>query len=163
ALRQFTTASGLRGDITNFRLNRFLPVISTTEIFFEPAIQSDKEIPAAHFLDLQFRKSSTPVPPSDWCHRPGVPAHDCLQRKFNRQIEVRRQKRTTAFDDRSPICLECISCVVQAALKHYSEKQICSAVENQFVKRIVDQTAAPNKARSKDGIPALRQKTPIRN
>ncbi|MEY4179664.1 MAG: hypothetical protein RLY70_3238, partial [Planctomycetota bacterium] len=48
-------------------------VIAAAEVPFEPHIRNDKKVAATHFLDLQFRLASPPVPPGDRHGRPTEP------------------------------------------------------------------------------------------
>ena len=54
-------------------------VIAAAEVLFQPAIEGDEKVPAAHLLDFEFRFADAPVTPGDWNHRPGVSPHDRLQ------------------------------------------------------------------------------------
>ena len=47
-----------------------LLVIAAAEILFQPDIQADEEVAAAHFLDGKFRISHAPVPPGNGNYRP---------------------------------------------------------------------------------------------
>src|SRR5439155_768088 len=48
-----------------------LPVVAAAEVFLQPAIQRDEEIPAPHLLDLQLGFPEAAVLPRDRRHRPG--------------------------------------------------------------------------------------------
>ena len=65
------------------------PVIAPAEILFQPAIQRDEQIAAAHLSDLQLRFSVSPVAPRDGHRRPGVSADNRFQRQFDSQVEMR--------------------------------------------------------------------------
>src|SRR5437588_5600808 len=88
-------------------------VIATAEVLFQPAIEGNEKIAAAHLLDLKFRFTGAPIAPGDGHHRPGVSAHNGLQRQFYCEIEVRREEWTAAINDSSPVSLEGIGEVIQ--------------------------------------------------
>src|ERR1035441_7517261 len=87
--------------------------VPTAEVLLQPAIEGDEQIAAAHLPDLEFRFAGASVAPGDWHYRPGISAHDGLQRQFHREVEVRREERAAAFDDGSPVCLEGVGEVIQ--------------------------------------------------
>lgn len=68
-------------------LNLFA-VISLREVLFEPYIQADKEVAAAHFLDFQLGLARAPVAPGDRNSGPGIASYYRLKRKFDRDVEV---------------------------------------------------------------------------
>src|SRR4051812_19182179 len=88
-------------------------VISTAEILLQPNVKADKQIAAAHFLDLQFRSAAAPVPPGNRNRRPTVAAHNRLQRNLDREVEMRGDQRLAPVDYFPPIRLESVSRVVE--------------------------------------------------
>ena len=40
-------------------------IVPAAEIFFQPEVENDKEVAAAHFPDLQFRDSVATIPPGN--------------------------------------------------------------------------------------------------
>ena len=68
---------------------RFAAVIAAAEILFQPNIQADEKIAAAHFLHFEFWNATAPVVPGNGDNRPAIASHNCLQRQFNSQIEMR--------------------------------------------------------------------------
>ena len=89
------------------------PVIPTAEILFQPHVENDEQIPAAHLLEHQFCFARPPIAPGDGNHRPGVTAHDRLQRNFNREVEMRGDQRPAAVDNCFPVGLERVGRVVE--------------------------------------------------
>jgi len=55
-----------------------LLVISLAEIFFQPQIEADEQVTAAHFLDFELGHASAAVTPGNRHHRPGISANDGL-------------------------------------------------------------------------------------
>ena len=51
-------------------MSRHFPIVAAAEILFEPDVGDDKEVAAAHFLDLQLGLTHPPVSPGDRYHRP---------------------------------------------------------------------------------------------
>jgi hypothetical protein len=47
-------------------------------MLFEPDVQTDNEIPAAHFLDLELRVAAAAITPSDGQAFPSTCAHNRL-------------------------------------------------------------------------------------
>src|SRR5215813_7165023 len=76
---------------------------------------------------------------------------------------MRRQKGPAAVDNRPSICLKSIGSVIDAAMKQNSQEPVRHAVENQFVKWVIDQPTATNKARTEDSVPTFIEQPPIRN
>src|ERR1700753_1013390 len=72
-----------------------LAVIAAAEIFLQPDIQANEQIPAAHFLDLQFGFACPAVAPGNRYRCPGIATDNGLQRQFDRQVEMRRNQRPT--------------------------------------------------------------------
>lgn len=56
---------------------RFL-VVSAAEILFEPEIEANEQIAAAHFLDFEFGNTSSAIAPSNRHRRPRISANDRL-------------------------------------------------------------------------------------
>ena len=73
-------------------------VISLAEVLFQPDVEADKEVAAAHFLDFQFRRAGAPVAPGNGERGPTKTADDRLERYFHRDIEMRRDERAAALD-----------------------------------------------------------------
>ena len=102
------------------RLNVLTAIIAAAEILLQPDVQADEQIPAAHFLDLQLRDAGPAVAPGDRHHRPGVAAHDGLERQLDGEIEMRRQ-----MSGRQPsitvaaVGLEGVGRVVERMLKQH--------------------------------------------
>src|SRR5437763_9283524 len=63
-----------------------LSVIASAEVFFEPNVQADKKISAAHLTNLEFGFSGTSVAPGDRDDGPGVASHNRFERQFHCEI-----------------------------------------------------------------------------
>jgi len=66
------------------------PIISATEVFFQPHVEADKKIATSHFLDFQLGRSGTAIAPGDWDSGPRVSTNDRFKRQLDREIEMRR-------------------------------------------------------------------------
>jgi predicted Zn-dependent peptidase len=106
-----TVTTNVRGRF--FELTLGAPVVATTEIFFQPHVDANKQISAAHLADLEFGDARSPVSPGDGNDGPIVAADNCLQRQFDRQVEVGRKKWTAAFDDFTRVSFKRVSRIVQ--------------------------------------------------
>jgi len=51
-------------------------MVSATQIFLEPNVQTDKQIAAAHFLDLELRVAGAAITPGDGQAFPSIPPHN---------------------------------------------------------------------------------------
>src|SRR5260370_23163296 len=137
------------------------PIIAATEIFFQPAVQRDKKVPAAHFPDLELGSSGTPVTPCDRHGRPGVAANDDLERKLDSKVEMRREERATTVQRALAISLESVSEIVQWYMKQESQKRVGEAIDQQFVRGVVDDAAPADETRAESRVPPLVEQFPI--
>lgn len=85
---------------------RGFQVIPAREIFFQPHIEADEEIAAAHFCDLKFGDAGAAVAPSDGDGGETKAADDGFQREFDRDVEVGREDGADAVDDRAAVGFE---------------------------------------------------------
>jgi len=99
-------------------------IVPAAEIFFQPEVENDKEVAAAHFPDLQFRDSVTAIAPSDGYNRKGVTADDSFEGEFHREVEVGREKRAEAIQAGFAVSLKGVSCVVQAVAKEHADVKV---------------------------------------
>ena len=53
-------------------------MVSATQIFFEPNVQTGKQIAAAHFLDLELRVAAAAIAPGDGQAFPSISPHNCF-------------------------------------------------------------------------------------
>ena len=65
-------------------------VVAFAEIFFQPDVKTDEQVPAPHLFDLKFGDAGPAVSPADGDHGPGITANYGLQREFDGKIEMRR-------------------------------------------------------------------------
>jgi hypothetical protein len=56
---------GALTDFSGLESNLFLPVISPAKIFFQPDVEADEKITAAHLAHHQLRLADTTVTPGD--------------------------------------------------------------------------------------------------
>src|SRR6516225_2381785 len=92
-------------------------IVAPRKTFLEPEVEHDEEVPAAHFLQLQFRNPALPVGPGDRDHGVGVTADDRLERHLHRQIEVRGNQRLHGLDHLAPVALKGVGNVVEPQAK----------------------------------------------
>src|SRR5437879_6524505 len=83
-------------------------IIATREMLLQPQVQHDKQVAAAHFLELQFGNSRCPVGPTDRHHGKGVPPNQRLQRHFHGEVEVRRNQGLHAVDHVAAVALKSV-------------------------------------------------------
>src|SRR6478752_37252 len=64
-------------SIRLFRRSRWgHSIVSATQIFFEPNVQTGKQIAAAHFLDLELRFAGAAITPGDGQAFPSISSHN---------------------------------------------------------------------------------------
>ena len=95
----------------------FLTIITTRKILFKPDIQTYKEIPAPHLLNLEFGFSRPPVAPGDGDYSPAVSTNNCLEGDFHCEVKVRGDQRPTAVDDIPSVSLEGVCGIVETDFK----------------------------------------------
>ncbi len=84
------------------------------EVFFEPNVGDDKEIPTPHFPEVQLGHSSTAVAPGDGDDGPGKASDNGLERYFNGEVEVGGKERLAAIKHCFSIRFESIGRIVQS-------------------------------------------------
>src|ERR1700740_1816235 len=99
-------------------------VIAAAKILFQPDIQTDEEIAAAHFFNGKFRISNASVSPGDRHDRPAIAAPYGLEWKLNSQVEMGRQQWKATFDPRGAIGFEGVGRIVQLNPKQQSDKKV---------------------------------------
>src|ERR1043166_8958329 len=119
-----------------------LPVIASAEIFFQPDVEADEQITAAHFLDLQFCLACASVLPSDGHRSPSEAAHNRFQWQLHRQVKVWRDERAAAFNHFAAISLEGVGCVLEGNAEQNFNEPIGQPVERVFDERIIHRPAA---------------------
>ena len=136
SLAETPRRSGVEGSHNAFSLYcdwcGRLAVVAAGEVFFEPDIKADEKISTAHFPDCQLSDTMPSVAPCNGYDGPAIPSHDGLERQLDRNIEVRRKNRPHTVNDRLPISLECVCCVVQTMTEKKANKSICEAVQDEF-------------------------------
>ena len=113
----------------SLRLCGRLAVVAAGEVFFEPDIKADEKISTAHFPNCQLSDTMPSVAPCNGYDGPAISSHDGLERQLDRNIEVRRKNGPHAVNDRLPISLERVCCVIQAMTEKKANKSICEAVQ----------------------------------
>jgi hypothetical protein len=63
-------------------------IVTASEMFLQPQIQTDKHVTAAHFLNLQFRYPRAPAAPGDWDRGPRVTADDGFEGQLDSDVEM---------------------------------------------------------------------------
>ena len=122
-------------SILLFRLVFFLcgaVVVAAAEVFFQPDVEADEQVAAAHFLDLELGLARAAVAPGDGHDGPGVPAHDGLERQLDGEVEVRRDERAAALDDLAPVGFEGVGGVVERNAEQAPDEEIGQAVDEQL-------------------------------
>ena len=90
-----------------------LCIIAAAEKFLQPYIQTNEQVTASHFPDLELCFSCSSVAPRNWNDRPGIASHNRFEGNFDREIEMRRDERSTPVDHRLSISLKRVRGVVQ--------------------------------------------------
>ena len=100
-------------------------IVTSAEIFFEPEVENDKEVAAAHLPYLQFRDAVTAIAPGDGHNSKGVAANNSFERQFHREVKVGREKRAEAIQAGFTVSLKGVGCVVQAVAKEHADVKVC--------------------------------------
>jgi hypothetical protein len=90
-------------------------------------------------------------------------ANDGLERQLDREVEVRRNERLAPIDDRAPVRLEGVGCVVEIEPEHHRDEGIGRAIEKPFRQRIINRAAAADEATAEHAVPALVEFLPVPN
>lgn len=64
-------------------------IISSGKIFFQPDVKANKEIPAAHFLDLELGDAGATIAPGDRDGSKTETADYSFQRELDRDVKMR--------------------------------------------------------------------------
>ncbi len=116
-------------------------IIPTREIFFQPNIEADEEVAAAHFLDFELGGAGAAVPPSDGNGGETEATDDGFEREFDRDVEMRGEDGTDAVDDRAAVGFEGVSGVVEAVPEEEPDEKVRGTVEGELEGRVVDHAA----------------------
>ena len=130
-------------------------VIAAAQVFLQPQIEADEEVPATHLLDFQLGLTRSAVAPGNGNRGPRISADDRFERKLDREIEMRREHRHAALDHGAPIRLEGIRGVVERNAKKHPDKQISESVQPQLDPGIINYATAFQKAGAENSIPSL--------
>jgi len=106
------------------RTKSLLIEVAPAEVFLQPAIESDEQVAAPHFLDFQLGFASPAVAPGDGRDGPGVAANNRLERQFDGDVEMRRKERTAAFDNGAPVALNALVKSFKGTLKRTRRKRL---------------------------------------
>src|SRR5216684_1395861 len=74
---------------------------------------------------------------------------------------MRREIRSAAIDDGSPVCFECIRRIVQFYSEQNTHKQVCEAVQQQLQARIVNHAPATYEPAAENAVMALIEQVPV--
>src|SRR5207302_797089 len=83
--------------------------------------------------------------------------HDRLQWQLDREIEVGREKRTTAVEGGLAVGFKCIGCVVERYLEQNADEEIREPIDNQFEPWVADNAATFYETAAKHTVPAVVQ------
>ena len=130
-------------------------VIASAEVFFEPNVKTDEEITTAHLFNLQFCDTGPAVAPRYRNDSPGKPTHDRFERQFDSDIEMGRNERPAAIDHFATVGFKGIGEVGERNMKSKPDEPIRQAVEQEFVKRVIDDSASAHEAGPEHRVPAF--------
>src|SRR5438128_2095051 len=134
-------------------LSAVLPVIITTsEMFLQPHVQDNKQIPTPHLLDFQLGDAGLSVRPADRPYREGIAADNGLQRHLHGEIKMGGNERLYPLDHFSTIQFEGIGEVVEGDAEERLDEPVRQAVQDQFVDGIVTHLTAADESGAKDTI-----------
>ena len=106
-----------------------LVIVAAREVLFEPDVEADEKVAAAHLADLQLGDARAAVSPSDGNRGPGVSSDNRLQRKLDREVKVRGNQRATSVNYSAAVRLKGIGRVVQSVAEEELEEQIGHSVQ----------------------------------
>src|SRR5207302_340023 len=95
------------------------------------------------------------ITPRDRYNGPRITPHNSLQRQFDRQVEVRREKRPAPVQCGLAICFEGVRCIVKWNSEQKPYEEISHAIEYQFDPRVIDHAATLHESASESAIPAI--------
>ena len=110
-------------------------IIATSQMFFQPHVQDNKQIPTPHLLNFQLGDAGLSVGPANRHHREGIAAYNGLQRHLHGEIKMGGDERLHTLDHFSTIEFEGIGEVVEGDAKERLDEPVCQAVQDQFVDR----------------------------
>ena len=156
---------GLLSIRLKFALDRgaLLHVVTTTEKFLQPDVQTDEKISAAHLVDFELGFAGFAVTPSHGDHCPGVTADDRFEWNFYRQIEMGRNQRPAPIDGGFPISFERVGCVVELNVEDQLQKPICKPVYPELQPGIIDDATTFQESAAKYTVPPFVEFLPISN
>lgn len=106
----------------------WLHVVATTKKSFQPDIETDEKISAAHLVDFELGFAGFAVTPGHRDRCPGVTADDRFEGNFYRQIEMGRNQWSATIDGSFPISFKRVRCVVEFNIKDQLQKPVREAV-----------------------------------
>jgi hypothetical protein len=141
--------------------SRGLLVVAAREILFEPHVEDDEEVAAAHFFDFEFGQAGAAVSPGDGDDGEAVAADNGFQGEFDRDVEVRRQDRPDAVDDFFAVGFEGVGRVVESVAEEETHEGVGQAVHEELDRRIVDGAAALHETAAEDAVVAFVELLPV--
>ncbi len=142
-------------------LGRGFSVIAPGEILFEPDVEHDEEVAAAHFFDFEFGQAGAAVAPGDGDDGEAVAADDGFEGEFDGDVEVRGEDRPDAADDFFAVGFEGVGRVVESVAEEEAHEGIGQAVHEELDRRIVDGAASLHEAAAEDAVVALIKFLPV--
>lgn len=94
-------------------LSRFF-IVALGEVFFEPHIEDDEEIAAAHFFNFELGEASAAVVPSDGDSGEGVATDEGFEGEFDGDVEVGAKDGVDAFNNAAAVSLEGVGGIIEA-------------------------------------------------
>ena len=132
-------------------LARFF-VITSGEVFFEPDIEDDEEVAAAHFFDFELGEAGAAVVPGDGDGGEGVAADEGFEGEFDGDVEVGAEDGADAVDDFAAVGFEGVGGVVEAVAEEGADEEVGESVEEELEGWVVDDAAAFGEAGAEDAV-----------
>lgn len=127
-------------------------VIATGEVFFEPDVEDDEEVTAAHFFDFEFGDAVAAVAPRDGNDGKVVTADDGFEGQFDGDVEMRRENGADAIDDFFAVGFEGVRRVVEAVAEEEAHKGVGHAVHEELDRRVIDGAAALHETAAENAV-----------
>jgi len=142
-------------------LSAVFTIVAPREIFFEPDVEADEEVAAAHFFDLEFGDPVAAVAPGDRDGGEAVSAHDGLKGELDCDVEMRGKDGPDAVNNGFPVGFEGVRCVVKAVVKEDANKGVREAVQEELHAGIVNRSPALDETAPEHTVESLVELFPI--
>ena len=94
------------------------PVVAPAEVFLQPDVEADEQIPASHLAYLELALIAPTVPPGNGDHCPCVAAYNCLEWQLYCEVEMWRDEWAASKNDFLAKGLEGVCSVVKLDSEH---------------------------------------------